>query len=98
MTSHPERLLINCRRIGHAPNVEWAKISLNRRIESMQGKEKPISARCPNCNTPVAYKGPDKDVFFPFCSKRCKLLDLGRWLDEEYKIESEGKKMWIDVN
>jgi len=23
---------------------------------------------------------------FPFCSKRCKLIDLGRWLNEEYKI------------
>lgn len=24
---------------------------------------------------------------FPFCSDRCKLIDLGSWLDEEYRIE-----------
>jgi hypothetical protein len=24
---------------------------------------------------------------YPFCSKRCKLIDLGRWLGEGYKIE-----------
>ncbi len=29
-----------------------------------------------------------KDVpHFPFCSERCKLIDLGAWLDEEYRIE-----------
>jgi len=27
--------------------------------------------------------------FFPFCSRRCKLIDLGRWFDERYRIESE---------
>jgi endogenous inhibitor of DNA gyrase (YacG/DUF329 family) len=23
---------------------------------------------------------------FPFCSKRCRLIDLGRWLNEDYKV------------
>jgi len=23
---------------------------------------------------------------FPFCSTRCQLIDLGRWLDEDYRI------------
>lgn len=33
------------------------------------------------------YKPGDKlPSNFPFCSKRCKLVDLGRWLNEEYKI------------
>lgn len=26
--------------------------------------------------------------FFPFCSQRCKLIDLGAWLDAEYKMNS----------
>jgi hypothetical protein len=26
---------------------------------------------------------------FPFCSDRCKTIDLGRWLDERYRIEAE---------
>jgi len=27
--------------------------------------------------------------FYPFCSERCKLVDLGKWLGEEYKIPAE---------
>jgi len=27
--------------------------------------------------------------FFPFCSERCKLIDLGAWLDVEYRITSD---------
>jgi endogenous inhibitor of DNA gyrase (YacG/DUF329 family) len=26
---------------------------------------------------------------FPFCSPRCRLIDLGRWLGEEYRIAAE---------
>jgi endogenous inhibitor of DNA gyrase (YacG/DUF329 family) len=26
---------------------------------------------------------------FPFCSRRCKTIDLGRWLDEQYRIDAE---------
>lgn len=25
---------------------------------------------------------------FPFCSKRCRVIDLGRWLGEDYKVAS----------
>jgi len=27
--------------------------------------------------------------YVPFCSRRCKLVDLGKWLDEEYRIPGE---------
>lgn len=37
---------------------------------------------CPTCKTPVSL-GVE---FFPFCSGRCRLIDLGRWADEEYRI------------
>jgi len=26
---------------------------------------------------------------FPFCSERCRMLDLGRWVNEEYRIPEE---------
>jgi endogenous inhibitor of DNA gyrase (YacG/DUF329 family) len=26
---------------------------------------------------------------FPFCSPRCKTIDLGRWLDEAYRVPAE---------
>lgn len=39
---------------------------------------------CPVCGQAVA---PDA-THFPFCSKRCKLIDLGRWLGGYYRIET----------
>jgi uncharacterized protein len=27
-------------------------------------------------------------IYFPFCSERCKLVDLGAWLDGDYRIAS----------
>jgi endogenous inhibitor of DNA gyrase (YacG/DUF329 family) len=43
--------------------------------------------RCPICKSPV----PDdhessRPRTYPFCSERCKLIDLGRWLDGKYQI------------
>jgi endogenous inhibitor of DNA gyrase (YacG/DUF329 family) len=40
-------------------------------------------ARCPRCGTAVAWAGnPNR----PFCSLTCRLIDLGAWLDERYRI------------
>jgi hypothetical protein len=36
------------------------------------------------CRKPVASRG--SNPAFPFCSERCKLLDLGKWLSEDYRI------------
>jgi uncharacterized protein len=40
--------------------------------------------RCPTCKKTVelATDTPHR----PFCSPRCKLVDLGRWLDEDFRI------------
>ena len=43
---------------------------------------KPVN--CPTCKKPVA---PDAKSF-PFCSERCRLVDLGNWLDGKYRIAS----------
>ncbi len=42
------------------------------------------SYRCPTCRKTAQL--PVDAPHRPFCSQRCKLIDLGRWLDEEYKI------------
>jgi endogenous inhibitor of DNA gyrase (YacG/DUF329 family) len=42
--------------------------------------------KCPTCGKQVEYSG---NEFRPFCSERCKLLDLGAWADEEYKLPAE---------
>lgn len=46
------------------------------------------SVRCPICDTPLPgdwSEYPD----YPFCSKRCRTIDLGRWLGEDYKLVSK---------
>ena len=42
--------------------------------------------KCPRCGKQVEYSG---NEFRPFCSERCKLLDFGAWVDEEYNLPSE---------
>lgn len=39
--------------------------------------------RCPICETPVDHT---KVKSFPFCSARCRQIDLGRWLGERYAV------------
>ena len=38
---------------------------------------------CPICRKPTKYR------FRPFCSKNCSNLDLSRWFEGEYRIETE---------
>ncbi|MFO0746075.1 MAG: DNA gyrase inhibitor YacG [Myxococcota bacterium] len=38
--------------------------------------------RCPICQTPLVAPMPHR----PFCSARCKLVDLSKWLSEEYRV------------
>lgn len=40
--------------------------------------------KCPACNRAVLPRG--KNPVFPFCSPRCRAIDLGKWLGEEYRI------------
>ena len=40
------------------------------------------NANCPICGAPVSTTAST----FPFCNARCRLLDLGNWLDERYVI------------
>lgn len=42
-----------------------------------------MEVRCPTCCTRVDW---EKSPCRPFCSERCKALDLGRWLAEEYSL------------
>ena len=42
--------------------------------------------KCLTCKKPIAAE--EKTPFLPFCSERCKLIDLGNWLDEKYVITS----------
>jgi uncharacterized protein len=47
-------------------------------------RKHPIKLQCPICKKPV--KATDAD--FPFCSDRCRLIDLGKWASGAYVISS----------
>ena len=42
------------------------------------------SVPCPICNKPVAIDSGN----VPFCSDRCRIIDLGKWASGDYKITS----------
>ncbi len=44
--------------------------------------------RCPICDRVMDGQGPKEWPDWPFCSKRCRLVDLGRWLGGAYCIAS----------
>jgi uncharacterized protein len=42
-----------------------------------------MTAKCPMCGKVVKWEG---NVFRPFCSERCQLLDLEGWFSERYRL------------
>ena len=47
-------------------------------------RKKALGLRCPTCKTIVLRT----DECFPFCSDRCRLIDLGKWASGGYRISS----------
>ena len=50
----------------------------------MSGRRQPIV--CPRCGQQREWHG---NPFRPFCSERCRLIDLGGWLEERHSIPGE---------
>lgn len=44
---------------------------------------KKIEVQCPSCKKTFEYKTSE---WRPFCSERCRLVDLGQWLTESYSV------------
>jgi endogenous inhibitor of DNA gyrase (YacG/DUF329 family) len=42
---------------------------------------------CPHCGAPTPWN--PANPYRPFCSERCKLIDLGQWASEGYRIPQE---------
>lgn len=49
-------------------------------------REAPLVS-CPSCGTEVRWDKRNK--YRPFCSERCKLVDLGQWAAERYRVAGE---------
>jgi len=45
-----------------------------------------MKVMCPICGKEAIW---EENPYRPFCSERCKLVDLGAWVDEEYRIADE---------
>ncbi|MFQ5415089.1 MAG: DNA gyrase inhibitor YacG [Phycisphaerae bacterium] len=41
---------------------------------------------CPTCGTSFTTPTNDEAPWRPFCSRRCKMVDLGKWFDGTYRI------------
>ncbi len=61
--------------------------------------------KCPACRKVVPSTTTGKDGkkklngnFFPFCSERCKLIDMGAWLDADYRIPITDEDVDQDKN
>ncbi len=47
--------------------------------------------RCPQCGEDAVY-GPE-NPWRPFCSERCKLIDLGAWATDSYRVSGQEEKI-----
>ncbi|WP_440997292.1 DNA gyrase inhibitor YacG [Arhodomonas sp. SL1] len=47
----------------------------------------PATVKCPHCDQPVEWS--ERSPYRPFCSERCRLIDLGAWVEGEHAIPGE---------
>jgi len=44
----------------------------------------PATVKCPTCGRRIEWS--EQSPFRPFCSERCRLIDLGAWLTEKHAV------------
>lgn len=49
----------------------------------------PTAVKCPICQIETAWTG---NPYRPFCSERCRFLDLGAWADGKYRIVGDERQ------
>jgi len=50
----------------------------------MNSQKKTVVVACPTCSAAVSWAAESR--WKPFCSERCKLIDLGQWAAEKYRV------------
>ncbi len=58
---------------------------MNQTIDEIANREFP----CPRCKKPARWTD---NPFRPFCSERCKMIDLGAWANEDYRVPIDESK------
>ncbi|KAB2312532.1 DNA gyrase inhibitor YacG [Betaproteobacteria bacterium SCN2] len=52
-----------------------------------RASDKQLRVACPGCGAEVVWEARNK--YRPFCSERCRLMDLGQWAAERYRVAGE---------
>jgi endogenous inhibitor of DNA gyrase (YacG/DUF329 family) len=52
-----------------------------------------LIVNCPTCSAPVSWDAEHR--WRPFCSERCRLIDLGAWADESHRI-ADDRELSVD--
>jgi endogenous inhibitor of DNA gyrase (YacG/DUF329 family) len=53
----------------------------------------PLRVKCPTCHRESPW---GNNPYRPFCSDRCKLIDLGAWAEEKYRIQGDEMELEPD--
>ena len=67
-------------------------ISLEEAKAKQQKSQMATKARCPQCGAQAVRP------HSPFCSRRCAQIDLGKWLNEDYRVPAEAAMDETDVD
>jgi endogenous inhibitor of DNA gyrase (YacG/DUF329 family) len=52
-----------------------------------------LNVKCPTCDKKFSYY---ESKFRPFCAERCKMVDMGKWLEESYTIAGRDNSVYIE--
>lgn len=52
-----------------------------------------MEVKCPTCKKKFKYYD---SKFRPFCTEKCKMIDLGHWFDESYTVEGKTNSVYIE--
>ena len=55
----------------------------------------PATVKCPTCGRSIEWS--EKSPFRPFCSERCRIIDLGAWLTEKHAIPGAESELEPDA-
>lgn len=50
-----------------------------------------LKVKCPNCDVSFEYY---QSEYRPFCSERCKMVDLGHWFKESYRVPVKDNQIY----
>ncbi|WP_107688789.1 DNA gyrase inhibitor YacG [Neisseria wadsworthii] len=53
-----------------------------------------LMVKCPTCGDEVVWIADNQ--YRPFCSERCKMIDLGAWANEDFKVAASEENLSTD--